>query len=720
MITKVLNPFKSGLFKTIIILMIIQIIIIIFAVILTSNAYILDNNLAIFIITDIFNLLMILYLSKKYEIFIGYFFSKNYNIKSYFKEIKPVFYFIPTVYSLSILIFSLNGIDIKNDYLLKLSPTNDVNSLLQNILVVFYVCITTPILEEIIFRGFLFHRLSIKWNVRESILFSSLFFGLLHGFAFVPISILGTIFCLIYIRTNSLYYSIFAHCTYNLIILILKNFLPESSFANKFTVLNGLICLGILIYCIPKLIKYYDLNFVGAYNYMSLPYFYNLEKDYGELEILYEEKYKKLIVINYLKFFSITIAILFIVSIVGIYYLDSYSNRNVYITEKQINSYYKGKQENSSIALNTDSGIVAWQSEKQDGSGWGIYTKKFQLYDGKMGHEQQVNERNLGDQENPYISYISENKYLVAWKNDKKEIYARVIDANNNPLGNEFKVSNNIYNKDGPIVLTNKENCSCDFYILWKNPQSKSISIKKYNKDIFNVSNKEIEINIPNYVSNKNLKFALYNKKIFMVGKQDKKILLYTLDLENKKVINSLLINNNGFNPNIHSSKNEVLTVSWEDTQNENYLLKAKSFDVNLKQILGHPEIIKRSNSERYKKSSVFMIDNNIISLWEANDINTEKGIVSAFSNIILVALGLIDESEGIFISNIVNTFEDTSNTQINTIGTGRQTNYSFDYFNDESDIYISTSWQSEKMNNKDTDIFVNVLINDEEMVSYW
>ena len=77
--------------------------------------------------------------------------------------------------------------------------------------------IVAPIIEEPIFRGLLFSRLSIKWGATKALIYSSLLFGILHP---LPIGAFtfGLVACLLYIRTNTLKIPIVLHVIHNTIV----------------------------------------------------------------------------------------------------------------------------------------------------------------------------------------------------------------------------------------------------------------------------------------------------------------------------------------------------------------------------------------------------------------------------------------------------------------------------------------------------------------------
>lgn len=82
------------------------------------------------------------------------------------------------------------------------------------------VCVVAPISEEFLFRGYFFPALRNWKGLWPAALITGGVFGLIHvlgtpiGFI-VPLAVLGTLLCLIYVRTKSLYPCIGLHCLNN-------------------------------------------------------------------------------------------------------------------------------------------------------------------------------------------------------------------------------------------------------------------------------------------------------------------------------------------------------------------------------------------------------------------------------------------------------------------------------------------------------------------------
>jgi len=100
---------------------------------------------------------------------------------------------------------------IKFDFALLTAPK------INEIMYLFLMVIITPIVEEIVYRGFLFNQLLKKYSLKIALIVSSLIFALIHlrftgiGFLFVY----GLFFGYVYYKTNSLIAPILAHFTIN-------------------------------------------------------------------------------------------------------------------------------------------------------------------------------------------------------------------------------------------------------------------------------------------------------------------------------------------------------------------------------------------------------------------------------------------------------------------------------------------------------------------------
>jgi membrane protease YdiL (CAAX protease family) len=85
-----------------------------------------------------------------------------------------------------------------------------------NVLRFVSLMVLTPILEEMLFRGYLLRAWSEKWGLWTGVLLSSAVFGAIHADTLAAM-LTGVGFALLYLRTQSLWAPILAHSAYNLV-----------------------------------------------------------------------------------------------------------------------------------------------------------------------------------------------------------------------------------------------------------------------------------------------------------------------------------------------------------------------------------------------------------------------------------------------------------------------------------------------------------------------
>ena len=94
-------------------------------------------------------------------------------------------------------------------------PDNDILS--RTLLYLSIICLA-PVIEEIIFRYILFHKISRKYGIWPGIMITSLIFCVLHGVTFIMIFIFAVSFSFLYYRTKTLLWPVIFHSIYNTII----------------------------------------------------------------------------------------------------------------------------------------------------------------------------------------------------------------------------------------------------------------------------------------------------------------------------------------------------------------------------------------------------------------------------------------------------------------------------------------------------------------------
>ena len=116
-----------------------------------------------------------------------------------------------------------------------------------------------------------------------------------------------------------------------------------------------------------------------------------------------------------------------------------------------VNQYTTGRQTASSVALDsTGAFVVVWNSypnlgsgvHGQDGSGSGIFGRRFDSSGNPLGDEFRINEYTMGDQMEPRIAMRPDGNFLVVWNDDHNSaIMTRRYDAGGTPLGDEVQVN---------------------------------------------------------------------------------------------------------------------------------------------------------------------------------------------------------------------------------------------------------------------------------------
>ncbi len=112
-----------------------------------------------------------------------------------------------------------------------------------------------------------------------------------------------------------------------------------------------------------------------------------------------------------------------------------------------VNTYTTGAQSAADVVRHSDgSFIVVWGSQGQDGSGWGVFGRKYDRDGIALGGEFQVNSYTTGDQYYPAIASDGGSGFVVQWSGGGPQsgvrLYARLFDAPAQPAGPEFAVGN--------------------------------------------------------------------------------------------------------------------------------------------------------------------------------------------------------------------------------------------------------------------------------------
>ena len=85
-------------------------------------------------------------------------------------------------------------------------------------------------------------------------------------------------------------------------------------------------------------------------------------------------------------------------------------------SEFQATATTAGDQMYSSIAMDGSGNFtITWQSNGQDGGGWGVYAQQYTAAGAKYGNETRVNTTTAGDQQYASIAMTSTGQAMIVW-----------------------------------------------------------------------------------------------------------------------------------------------------------------------------------------------------------------------------------------------------------------------------------------------------------------
>ena len=115
--------------------------------------------------------------------------------------------------------------------------------------------------------------------------------------------------------------------------------------------------------------------------------------------------------------------------------------------ETQVNTYTAGEQVNINLTGLADGGYVAtWDSNGQDGSGYGIYGQRYDASGTAVGTEFQINTVTANQQVRSSVSALSDGGFVVTWDGSTADgsgygIVGRIYNAAGEAAGNEFVIN---------------------------------------------------------------------------------------------------------------------------------------------------------------------------------------------------------------------------------------------------------------------------------------
>lgn len=139
--------------------------------------------------------------------------------------------------------------------------------------------------------------------------------------------------------------------------------------------------------------------------------------------------------------------------------------------EFQVNQYTTDEQEYPRVAMNSAGNfIVVWESYGQDGSYNGIEGRRFDNTAAPLGSEFAVNTYTSYDQLYPVTTMASDGSFIVAWDSAQQDgsgagVFMRRFDSDGAPLSDDLQVNTTTLNyQDLPAISSNSAG---DFVVVW-------------------------------------------------------------------------------------------------------------------------------------------------------------------------------------------------------------------------------------------------------------
>ncbi|GAB4335361.1 MAG: hypothetical protein Kow0037_15200 [Calditrichia bacterium] len=140
--------------------------------------------------------------------------------------------------------------------------------------------------------------------------------------------------------------------------------------------------------------------------------------------------------------------------------------------EFRVNTYTTDYQSSPSVAMNPSGNfVVVWQSKGQDGSEYGIYAQRYAADGSPLGGEFRVNTYTTDSQSSPSVAMDGSGNFVVVWNSNGQDgsgygIYAQRYGADGSPLGGEFRV--NTYTTDSQSSPSVAMDGSGNFVVVWQ------------------------------------------------------------------------------------------------------------------------------------------------------------------------------------------------------------------------------------------------------------
>lgn len=144
-------------------------------------------------------------------------------------------------------------------------------------------------------------------------------------------------------------------------------------------------------------------------------------------------------------------------------------------TEFPVNTYTTGNQRHPSVGMDGSGAfVVVWESYGQDGSGYGVFGRRFNASSAPLGTAFPVNTYTTGSQDGAAVANDANGNFVVVWTSYGQDgsslgIFGQRFSAAGGLQGNEFLVNSHTTNFQArPSVASD---ASGNFVVVWVSPQ---------------------------------------------------------------------------------------------------------------------------------------------------------------------------------------------------------------------------------------------------------
>ena len=140
-------------------------------------------------------------------------------------------------------------------------------------------------------------------------------------------------------------------------------------------------------------------------------------------------------------------------------------------SEFRVHSFTTGRQSDAAVAMDLSGDfVIAWDSSGQDGSSEGVYAQRYNAAGVAQGGEFRVNTHTTQSQFFPTVAVDADGDFLVAWQSYLQDgalsgVYAQQYNAAGAPIGGEFRINTFTAGEQGlPAVAADHKG---DYVVSW-------------------------------------------------------------------------------------------------------------------------------------------------------------------------------------------------------------------------------------------------------------